>query len=257
MDPKEFAREWSKIQEKSRSKDGKLEVLRKSVPGNQLPRVRGRRASQKGYRKWACGLWEGVGPEVEKQEQPNNEAKTWQQILDELQDTELSTPPGFEILQETVKQSAILQSLKILGTVEPEGLNALEDAEWEEVEFAVDSGATETVIGEDVLKSVTKIEGAAYKRGVKYEVANGVRIPNLGEKRFIGYSEDGQSREITAQVCDVNKPLLSVSKIVNAGNRVVFDGDGGYIEDLQSGERIWMRPQGGMYHIKMWVQRSF
>ena len=144
-----------------------------------------------------------------------------------------------------------------MGTVEPEGLNALEDAEWEEVEFAVDSGATETVIGEDVLKSVTKIEGAAYKRGVKYEVANGVRIPNLGEKRFIGYSEDGQSREITAQVCDVNKPLLSVSKIVNAGNRVVFDGDGCYIEDLQSGERIWMRPQGGMYHIKMWVQRSF
>ena len=102
-----------------------------------------------------------------------------------------------------------------------------------------------------------KIEGAAYQRGVKYEVANCVRIQNLGEKRFVGYSEGGQSREITAQVCDVNKPLLSVSKIVNAGNRVVFEGDGGYIEDLHSGERIWMRLQGGMYNIKMWVQRSF
>ena len=79
-----------------------------------------------------------------------------------------------------------MQSLKILGTIEPESLNALEDSEWEELEFAVDSGATETVIGEDVLKAVRKIEGAAYKRGVKYEVANGVRIPNLGEKRFVG-----------------------------------------------------------------------
>ena len=172
---------------------------------------------------------------------PNNEAKTWQQILDELQDTELSTPPGFEILQETVKQSVILQSLKILGTVEPEGFNALEDAEWEEVGFAVDFGATETVIGEDVLKSVKTIEGAAYKRGVKYEVANGVRIPNFGEKRFIGYSEDGQSREITAQVCDVNKPLRNVSKIVSAGDRVVFAGDGSYIVDVHRGETIWMK----------------
>ena len=113
------------------------------------------------------------------------------------------------------------------------------------------------MIGEDVLQTVKNIEGAAYKRCVKYMVANGVRIQNLGEQRFVGYSDDGQSREIAAQVCDVNKPLLSVSKIVNAGNRVVFDGDGGYIEDLQSGERIWIRPQGGMYHIKMWVQRSF
>ena len=59
----------------------------------------------------------------------------------------------------------MLQSFKILGTIEPEGLNALEDSEWEELEFAVDSGATETVIGEDALKAVKKIEGAPYKRG--------------------------------------------------------------------------------------------
>ena len=58
-------------------------------------------------------------------------------------------------------------------------------------------------------------------------------------------------------MCDVNKPLLSVSKIVNAGNRVVFEGDGGYIIDLHSGEKIRMRVQGGMYHIKTWVRLSF
>ena len=150
-----------------------------------------------------------------------------------------------------------MQSLKILGTIEPESLNALEDSEWEELEFAVDSGATETAIGEDVLKAVKKIEGAAYKRSVKYEVANCLRISNLDETRFIGYSEDGQSREIAAQVCDVNKPLLSVSNLVSAGNRVVFDGDGSYIEDVHSGEKIWMKSQGGMYTIKILVKRDF
>ena len=46
--------------------------------------------------------------------------------------------------------------------------------------MAVDSGATETVVGEDMVESVEVVEGEASKKGVQYEVANGVRIPNLG-----------------------------------------------------------------------------
>ena len=75
----------------------------------------------------------------------------------------------------------IYGKISSLGTIDPERINALEDPEWEEVEFAVDSGATETVIGENTLKSVKLLEGVAFKRGVKYEVANGIRIPNLGK----------------------------------------------------------------------------
>ena len=147
--------------------------------------------------------------------------------------------------------------LSILGTVEPEGINTLDDLEWEELELAVDSGATETVIGEESLQSIKLLEGAAYKRGVKYEVANGIRIPNLGEKRFVGVTEEGLSREIVAQVCEVNKPLLSVSKIVAAGNRVVFDENGSYIENIASGEKVWLKSQGGMYMLKMYVKKGF
>ena len=52
----------------------------------------------------------------------------------------------------------------------------------------VDSGASETVVNEDMIQSVETKEGKAYKNGVCYEVANGIRIPNLGEKRFFGTS---------------------------------------------------------------------
>ena len=69
-----------------------------------------------------------------------------------------------------------------------------EEGEWEEVELAVDSGATETVVSEDMVSGAELVEGSAYKRGVKYEVANGVRIPNLGEKHFTGYTEEGAKR---------------------------------------------------------------
>ena len=107
--------------------------------------------------------------------------------------------------------------------------------------MAVDSGATETVVHEDMLKGVEMKEGTAYRRGVEYEVANGESIPNLGEKHFLGYSDNGEGRNITAQVCAVNKPLLSVKKMVQAGNRVVFEQAGSYIEDLASGDKLYLK----------------
>ena len=139
----------------------------------------------------------------------------------------------------------------------PEGANSVEEQEWEEIDMAVDSGATETVVGEDMITSVETREGSAYRRGVQYEVANGERVANLGEKKFVCYGDEGQERGMTAQVCDVNKALLSVKKMVKAGNRVVFEPNGGYIENVNTGTRIDMNDKGGMYTIKMWVQTPF
>ena len=51
--------------------------------------------------------------------------------------------------------------------------------------MAVDSGATETVVGEDMLQSVETKEGEASKKGVQYEVASGTLIPNLGENKSL------------------------------------------------------------------------
>ena len=149
------------------------------------------------------------------------------------------------------------EKVRLLQSIEPEGIKAIgSNHEWEMVDLAVDSGATETVVNEQMLESVEIKEGPASRRGVEYEVANGVRIPNLGEKRFMGVSEEGTTRQITAQVCDVNKLLLSVKKVVGAGNRVVFEQEGAYIEDRVSGERMWMREENRMYMLRMWVKKS-
>ena len=148
-------------------------------------------------------------------------------------------------------------TLGSLIEVVPECVSAVEEQEWEEIELAVDSGATETVIGEDMLKNIDLKQGEAYKRGVQYEVASGELIPNLGEKKFMGICEGGEERMMTAQVCDVNKALLSVKRMVQAGNRVVFEPQGGYVEDTKTGDKIYMRDSGGMYMLKMWVRRPF
>ena len=74
--------------------------------------------------------------------------------------------------------------IKSLVTVMPEGVNAIGQTEWEEIDMAVDSGATETVVSEDMITNVETEAGSASRRGVQYEVASGDLIPNLGEKKM-------------------------------------------------------------------------
>ena len=53
-------------------------------------------------------------------------------------------------------------------------------------------------------------------------------IDNKGDETFETDTEVKSISEITGQVSNVNKSLLSVSEIVENGNRVVLDKDGSY-----------------------------
>ena len=64
-------------------------------------------------------------------------------------------------------------------------------------------------------------------------------------------------KAVKAQVCDVNKALLSVKKMTGAGNRVVFDEDGSYIEHTQSGREMWMKEGNNMYVQGLCVKIGF
>ena len=52
----------------------------------------------------------------------------------------------------------------------------------------------------------------------------------------------------------MSKPLLSVKKVVAAGNRVVFEPRGAYIENVNTGQQLNMQQENGMYTLKMWVK---
>ena len=142
-------------------------------------------------------------------------------------------------------------------TIEPEGSNSMAEADWELITMYVDSGATETVLTEQMLSMLELKESVHSKRGVEYEVANGIKIQNKKKKNSIGHTGAGHARNLTAQVCEVNKALLSVSRLVKAGNKVVFgDTDGNYIEDRVSKERMYIEEEGRMYDLNMWVRRD-
>ena len=68
--------------------------------------------------------------------------------------------------------------------------------EREEIDVAVDSGAGETVVAEDMLESVAITESEAQKKGVRYEAADGTLLPNCGEKRFEAFCEGGAKSNV-------------------------------------------------------------
>ena len=45
----------------------------------------------------------------------------------------------------------------------------------------------------------------------------------------------------------------SVSKIVGSGNKVIFDPEGSYIENVWNNDRIWLREDNGVYVLDMMV----
>ena len=135
----------------------------------------------------------------------------------------------------------------MLQTLQPVSLNTISADGYEEIEMAVDSGASETVVNEDMLPTVSLKESEGSRKGIEYKVANGESIPNLGEKRFKAWSREGVGRNITAQVCSVQQGLPSVKKMVGAGHRVVFDPEGSYIEDVATYERMNLKERNGMY----------
>ena len=146
------------------------------------------------------------------------------------------------------------EMLNTLMTIRPEGLNVVSSDGWEEIELTVDSGAGETVVPEGMVNSVEIKEGPAAKSGVQYECANGERIPNLGEQKFMAYTQEGCQKKIRAQVCEVTKALLSVRKLVEAGNRVVLEENDSYIEDIYRKERMYLQEKHGMYTLKVWTK---
>ncbi len=196
-----------------------------------------------------------------KMEENKNAVKDMKEIWEVIEEEKNSN--GEEIFSGTPRAARdFLAAAKgffgPLIRVEPGGINAVRHTNgWEDVKLHVDSGATETVVSEGMPTRVDIVEGAASRIGVTYEVANGLRIPNLGEKKFCGISAEGCRRGLTAQVCDVNKALLSVSRLVKQGHRVVFDDENSFIEDKITGERMRLAEENGMYALTLWVKASF
>ena len=92
--------------------------------------------------------------------------------------------------------------------------------------ITVDSGAANNVMPRRMVRHKGKIRpSAASKAGVCYVAANNGRIPNEGEVDFEFTTEAGHCEMMVVQIAEVNKALGSVSYMVDAGFKFIFDKD--------------------------------
>ena len=74
-----------------------------------------------------------------------------------------AVPPTGQV---PLKGTSAHKKLGMLGIVAPQGLNVVKEApEWEEIEMAVDSGASASVVNEEQLNGIETLEGDAKKKG--------------------------------------------------------------------------------------------
>ena len=116
--------------------------------------------------------------------------------------------------------------------------------------ITIDSGAAESVLPLEMLHQVPMHEGDHVQRNTVYSSADGGQMWNHGHK-FVHFRNKGSEEVNMAefQVTTVKKPLASVSKITDKGNRVVFESTGGYIENIKSGKRIPIVKHKGTFAI--------
>ena len=130
-----------------------------------------------------------------------------------------------------------------------------ESSQWQQLIITVDSGASESVAPAGAASNVQIVESPGSRSGVIYEVANAQVIDNLGQKDCTVMARGGSSEQVLSfQICEVHKPLLSVSKLLAVGKRVIFDGEWPYIEDKFTGERLTLLPKDGLFELHCWVR---
>ena len=225
------------------------EGLRRTSSIHQSRRSKIKAPRAKNWRKWTCKAEEEVSCMTMEESTRKDGRSLKSRSTQGTQETQKSGGTSHR---------QVVEKVMPIKTIEPEGLHTItEDGMWEEIKLSVDSGATESVVPETMPSSIPTVEGSASRRGVMYEVANGERIPNEGEKKFKAVTAEGKEKQMVMQVCDVNQGLLSVSKATAAGNRVVFDSEGSYIQSKDSGEVTWLHEEGGMYVLRLWVRRPF
>ena len=125
---------------------------------------------------------------------------------------------------------------------------------WARLASVLDSGAAESVMPEKLLDWLPLEASEGFRRGATYTSASGQVISNLGARTVQGVTSDNLPISAMYQVCAVNKPLTSVAKVCEAGNKVVFEKDGGFIWNYASKTTTPFRKENGVYMMDMWVE---
>ena len=119
---------------------------------------------------------------------------------------------------------------------------------WVKVRVTMHTGAAGHVMLESMFPNVRLERKMSPK---KFVAANGEQIKDLGEKNFPFRTNEGIQRCITFRSANVVKLLISMQKVVRAGNVVVLDEKNPHIRNTRDGTVIKLDANNGVYTMDM------
>ena len=115
----------------------------------------------------------------------------------------------------------------------------MRDQGWTPISSAVDSAASGYVIPVDVADGYAVEESEGSKADQCWTSATGELIPNLGQRTLACLTREGTVRSMTYQVAPVEQPLNAVCDLMKCKHIVVFDDEGSFIRNKETGEINW------------------
>ena len=119
----------------------------------------------------------------------------------------------------------------------------------------VDSGAVDNVLPKSVCTEYF-LEGTSKSQsGVGFKGANGSHIKHYGQRRFRVKTSAGSNMNTTWEVADVRKALISASRLLERGHKLVLDEKpriqckNGYTNPLER--------TGCLFAVRLWTPKGF
>ena len=131
-----------------------------------------------------------------------------------------------------------------LAMMTPAAVKRAGSVRTEKLDILVDSGASVSALPRDAAPSYPIV---ATKSLPQYRAANGTLVYNEGDRIVTSRLSNGTRQNMRFTVMDVQRPIASVSRIVHAGHKVVFDVGGSYIENTTTGTQVRVFERDGVY----------
>ena len=142
-----------------------------------------------------------------------------------------------------------------MTTVEKGGQVLMTNDAWEHIEseVAFDSGSVVHVWAPDDCPGYMLQESPGSKRGQSFQMGDGGLVKNLGQKQLnLRDSAVGNDVQSIFQIAAVTRPLMSVGKICDEGQEILFNNTCAIVRSKEGEEfcKFYGEP-GGLYVAKL------
>ena len=165
-----------------------------------------------------------------------SEIEQWQEVINRRSKKRVKRANQSSLL--SVENSQNVSSKKVVETKD----------RWMKVRVTMDTGAAGHVMPEAMFPNV-KLERKTPP--MKFVTANGDQIRDFSEKNIPFRTNEGIQRCITFRSANVVKPLISMQKIVRAGNVVVLDEKNPHIRNIRDGTVKKLDANNGVYTMDL------